>query len=398
MLSKELINNQALFEHALYFDALNQQRKTSGDGRIHVDGFEHLPGAFTHEDGSVEFTYFAPNAKEVKVCGMGNEIMSSFYGEYDMHPHEEMEGYWRAFVKDITPGFHYMYFLVDGVNAIHPTLPVGYGSAFAINFIEVPDPEFDAYLLKDVPHGSIHMELFESKITGRMRNCWVYTPASYYENPEKRYPTLYIQHGGGENETGWIWQGKLNYILDNLIAEGKCEEMIVVMNNGYNYQKVGENKYKLTGCGDIIAKECVPMIDKKYRTINDNQKRAIAGLSLGAAHAKMTAFANLDVFSACGIFSGGVNTNSDGNGRSTFLGYFDFDEIFADAEKFNKCMNLLFIGYGQGERMLKEVNGPKAEEWIAKGLNVVHYNCPGFHEWTVWRKCIYEMAQLLFKW
>jgi len=231
-----------------------------------------------------------------------------------------------------------------------------------------------------------------------MRNCWVYTPASYYENPEKRYPTLYIQHGGGENETGWIWQGKINYILDNLIAEGKCEEMIVVMNNGYNYQQVGENKYKLTGCGDIIAKECVPMIDKKYRTIADNQKRAIAGLSLGAAHAKMTAFANLDIFSACGIFSGGVNTNSDGNGRSTFLGYFDFDEIFADAETFNKCMNLLFIGYGQGEKMLCEVNGPQAEEWKAKGLNVVHYNCPGFHEWTVWRKCIYEMAQLLFKW
>src|SRR5690606_33902432 len=123
----------------------------------------------------------------------------------------------------------------DGIRDFHVTgvqtcaLPIWYGCFYVINFFEKPDEDSDFFLLHDVPHGDIRMELYKSSVTGRIKAAWVYTPPGYDQNVDKRYPVLYIQHGVGENETGWIWHGKLNYITDNLLAEGKMEEMIIVM-------------------------------------------------------------------------------------------------------------------------------------------------------------------------
>lgn len=121
----------------------------------------------------------------------------------------------------------------EGASVEHA--PICYAHNRLCNFVDVPDPEFDFYDFKDVPHGAVRCEYYRSSYTGTLRNCWVYTPPGYEENLDKRYPVLYLLHGGGENETGWIWQGKINLIMDNLLAQGKCKEMLVVMNFGHAY-------------------------------------------------------------------------------------------------------------------------------------------------------------------
>ena len=392
---KELLKDQSLYSHALYFDPINQQRMLTGNGHFHFNKFDNVPGVQAFEDGSFEITYFAPGAKKVQVRGIGGSMPNT----YDMSPVEEMPGYFSCVISDVCPGFHYIEFLVDGVNAIHNQLPIGYGCSYAINFVDIPDPEFEYGFLKDVPHGTIHMELYYSKITKRWRNCWVYTPPTYNQNPEKRYPVWYVQHGGGENEFGWIWQGKMNYIMDNMLAEGLCEEMIVVMNCGYSFMEDENGQFLLEKPSDVFAYDCVPMIDERYRTKAQKEYRAVSGLSFGSYHAKTTVLDHLDIFSSLGIFSGGVGyTTKNGNGGPASFSEFDYSDVFKDAETFNRNLKLLYVGYGQQEAGLVSSNAKQADEWIEKGYNVVHQTFPGYHEWNVWRRCAFNMAKLLFKW
>lgn len=390
----DLNKNQALFTHALNFDPIHQARVPGGDGRLHFKEFDNVPGFKIMENGSIEITYYSPEAKSVYLKGFGG----SMTGPYEFEPAEDMPGYWKTTITDVGPGFHYHTYFVNGVETIHPQLPIAYGGSFAVNFIEVPDPTYTDYLIKDVPHGSVHMDIYKSSVTGRYRNCWVYTPAGYEKNTEKQYPVFYMQHGGGENETGWLWQGKINYIMDNLIAEGRCEEMIIVMNCGYNFQPLGDDRFILKDIDEVICKDCVPMIDEKYRTIADRDHRAIAGLSFGSIHARMTALGHLDIFSALGIFSGGFHYKSEGTLGVDSLGNYDYSDTFASAEVFNSRMNLLFVGMGEEETEMMEDGKSRAEKLAKEGYNIVVKTYPGYHEWDVWRKCASDMLSLLFRW
>jgi len=405
----EIMNNQTYTQHALYFDAINQPLVTEGlQGptfqfqRLNYDKFKNVPGVTPFDDGSFEITYFAPYAKEVKVRGTGG----SMPGTYELKPDPEMPGYFKTVIDDVCPGFHFIEFIVDGVCCINNTMPIGYGCSYAMNFIDLPDPDFRWGLLTDVPHGTIHMEIYKSEITGRYRNCWVYTPPRYNIDTEKRYPVFYVQHGGGENETDWIWQGKINYIMDNLLAEGECEEMIIVMNCGYNFTEQEDGDFKLGELGDIICKECVPMIDERYRTIPDKTYRAMAGLSFGSYHAKTTVLNNLDVFSSVGIWSGvgpmmnrPMPTNvPNSNAKRTVLPAHDFSRILTDKEYFNEHLKLMFVGYGDQETNLVEANEVPGNKMIEEGYHFSNNKYPGYHEWSVWRRCARDMAKLLFKW
>lgn len=392
-MSKDLFHNQALWTHALYFDPINQAKVPGGSHRLHFKEFKNVPGAQTLENGDIEITYYAPGAKTVQLKGLGG----SMAGTYDLEPVQDMPGYWKTTITDVSPGFHYHSYLIDGVETLHPQLPIGYGCSQAMNFIEVPDPNFTDYLLKDVPHGTIHMEIYKSAVTGRYRNCWVYTPPNY-EKTDKRYPVFYLQHGGGENETGWIWQGKINYIMDNLIAENRCEEMIIVMNCGYNFQNIKDDVFILKDIDEVICSDCVPMIDKKYRTLSDRDYRAMAGLSFGSIHARMTVLGHLDVFSALGIFSGGFSYKSQGTLGVDALGIYDYSDTFASADIFNEKVHLLFVGMGEDEAEMVRDAKPKAQKMASEGYNIIVNTYPGHHEWDVWRKCACDMLPLLFKW
>ncbi len=382
-----ILQNQALSQHMLFFDPLNKKAvfEKRPDGRSRIYYVAEKPGVEILDFGVARFNYYAPDAESVRVKGWGGSMGAS----YDLAPCGD--GYWSCTADDVNPGFHYCDFYVNGVKTLNPLAPYGYGGFYVCNFFEMPDRDADFFLLQDVPHGDLRMELYRSPVNGRWKAAWVYAPPGYDADPEKRYPVLYIQHGVGENETGWIWQGKLNYILDNLIAAGKCEPMLVVMNSGYAFRD-GEINMFLPGDFDReLTAGCIPFIDAKYRTKTGRESRAIAGLSLGSAQAFSIGLNHMeDLFSAIGVFSGGINPTG-------MFGDFDVSSAFADGERFNRLIRVFFVSAGESERMTEANHAALQELARTKGIHGVEYTRPGYHEWDVWRYSLREYVQLLFR-
>ena len=289
--------NPAYEEHALFFNPAYMQMRLKGN-----EGPKHYlapRGVSADMDGNVTFTMYAPEAQSVGVSGLGGS-----YGG-DIVPLQKGEdGYWTATYANVLPGFHYCHFYVDGKPAMNPQAPFGYGGHEVENFFEVPDPNNDFYICKDVPHGSVHMELFPSSRTGAMHCCWVYTPASYYTDPERQYPVMYLHHGGGENETGWVWQGKINYIADNLIAAGECAEMIIVMACLYDINYDHPDEFVAGDFDALLTRDCIPMIESRYRVLPGCGNRAIAGLSMGSYHSAQVAGNHPGMFGYVAMLSG----------------------------------------------------------------------------------------------
>ena len=378
-----IIKNQALYQYPLFFDDVRKNL---------VRGDRSGPGAYKPlrqgvellGDGKVRFNYRPPEGtKSVVVKGWGGSMPNT----YELKP--DTDGYWSVVVDDIPPGFHYHEYFVDGVKATNPLTPYGYGGFIAVNFFELPGEEdSDFYLLKNVPHGTVRMDLYKSSVTGRWRNCYVYTPPGYEKELDKRYPVLYLQHGGGESETAWVWHGKINYIMDNLLAEGKCQEMIIVMNNGYAFKPDGTSHPSMGSLDEVIVKDCIPFIDSKYRTIAHREFRAMAGLSMGGFQANATVMSNLDKFASLGIFSGGFSYKGKG---------YDLTELFNNPEEYNKKFKLLFVAAGEQEQPMCDELRQELGKLNQKGIRNVFYSCPGYHEWDVWRRSCREFLKLLFR-
>lgn len=380
------IINQAYREFGLFFNPAYLKMRLYTDEKGNT-GPRHCPekeGVRILENGDVEFNFYAPDAKSVEVAGLGGAMTNK---RHSMEP--AGEGYWRTVVSGIPSGYHYHFYYVDGNCVVNPLAPIGYGCHQSINFFEKPDDNLDFYEYKDVPHGTIHMEIFKSSRTGIPRNCWVYTPPGYEESPDEKYPVLYLQHGGGENETGWIWQGKINYIADNLIAEGKCRKMIIVMNCLYDVN-YGQNEEFLSGDFDsMLVNDCIPFIENKYRINREPGNRAMAGLSMGSYQTLMTTMTHLGMFPYIGLFSGSLDMR--------WYCKYNYFERFENAEEFNKRVKLFFIAVGEDEeRLLQSLSG-HLKNFDEKGINYKYFSCPGYHEWTVWRKHAYEFLQLVFK-
>ena len=335
------------------------------------------------DNGDVRFRYYAPEAQKVEVAGCGG-----YFSDEKVAMTKGEDGWWSCVISGIKPGFHNHKYWVDGNLMVNPDAPVGYGWFYPINVFDLPGEEDGFWMLKDVPHGDVRMEYYKSSATGRTKLAWVYTPAGYDES-DKRYPVLYIQHGVGENEMGWVWQGHINMIADNLIAEGKMEEMIIVMNCGYAFVE-GENPVFLPGdFSKELTEDCIPYIDAEYRTIADRKHRAMAGLSLGSSQAFFIANEHRDLFANLGVFSGGfpiVNT----------FGYWDYTDYYNDPEQVNKDFDVLFISGGDDEGY-PERTAPVVEAEQKLGVNVIGYHHPGFHVWDVWRFSAREFMQRIFK-
>ena len=174
-------------------------------------------------DARVVFQFKAPNARLVQADIMGVK--------YDMT--KDANGVWSVTTPPIVPGFHYYQLVVDGTSINDPASHTYFGVSKDFSGIEIPEKDVDYYLPQDVPHGQVRTVWYRSTVTGDVRKCLVYTPADYDSRPAARYPVLYLQHGSGEDETGWVEQGYANFILDNLIAGKKAVPMIIVMDKGY---------------------------------------------------------------------------------------------------------------------------------------------------------------------
>lgn len=381
MIPDSILKNQANQMHTLQFDPLGRNASFADDG-IHFHW--EKPGVEVNADGSVTFRFEAPEAKSVEVAGIGGSMGTERYPLQ-----KNAEGLWETTVSGIPAGFHYHNYFVDGIKVTNPRAPYGFGCYTNINFFEQPDENSDFYLLQDVPHGSIRMELFSSKITGRTRNCWVYTPPGYDDNQDKKYPVLYLQHGSGENETGWIWQGKIHYILDNLLAKGECEEMLVVMNTGYAFQEGDVDNYSLYDFAPFLLEEAIPFIESKFRVKTDKANRALAGLSMGGMQTTWTVLHYPDVFGYAGLFSGGPLPPHD-DGAETIA-------ALSDIKARNEALRVFFVSYGEQENPQYTKTGKLLQELGEKGLNYVFRHWPGYHEWDIWRKSAHAFLPLLFK-
>jgi enterochelin esterase-like enzyme len=307
------------------------------------------------------------------------------------------DGAWIGDSQPQDEGFHYYQLVVDGAQVPDPGSMFFYGASRWGSGIEIPAKDQDFYALKDVPHGQIRQNLYFSKVSKSMRRCFVYTPPEYDKDTTKRYPVLYLQHGGGEDETGWPGQGKTNLIMDNLIAEAKARPFIIVMDNGTwsmpgqdrPRRREGGGAWPPAGWADtfkkILLEDIIPMIDANYRTFADQPHRAMAGLSMGGMQTNAIAMENLDVFSYIGIFSGGTV----GDPATAHNG------VMANAQEFNKKVKLIFQSCGSRER--PEGVRTNHDQLKAAGINSVFYISPDTaHEWQTWRRSLYQFVPLLF--
>ncbi len=330
---------------------------------------------------------------------------------YEMTKDEN--GVWTGTSAPQDEGFHYYQLNIDGASVPDPGSKYFYGASRWGSGIDVPAADEEFYTVKNVPQGSINEVYYWSTVTEKMRHGYIYLPAEYYKNPTKKFPVLYLQHGMGENETGWSAQGKTGIIMDNLIAEGKAVPFIIFMDNGLDVRRPGDPAPGQGGFGgfggqrppqgapgqrgprrgfggfnafqDVLIKDIIPMVEKNYRVIADTEHRAMAGLSMGGMQTHSITLANPTTFAYVGMFSGGT---------------FNTDEL-KDAADFKKTNKVLFMSAGGREtRMAEGENsvGNAAENLKAIGINAHSYVSPGTaHEWQTWRRSLYQFAQLLFK-
>jgi len=342
-----------------------------------------------HPDLRVTFQIKAPSAQKVEVTPGGG---ANGLGKGPFEMQRSPDGTWSATVGPVQPGFHYYWLLVDGVPANDPSSETYFGWGRQSSGVEVPDAALDFYDAREVPHGDVRIHWYRSGTTGQTRRVYVYTPPGYDADTGRRYPVLYLQHGAGESERGWTAQGRANFILDNLIAAGKAEPMIVVMENGYAVKTgavSGAGGRGNEAFGEVVIKDLIPEIDKSYRTRSDREHRAIAGLSMGGGQALMVGLGNLDKFASIGVFSGAGGRNLDV--KTAFNG------VFADAGAFNKRVPLLWIGCGTEDNLIYAGSRVLHEALEKAGIRHVWSEGPGLHDWQVWRKHLHEFAQCVFK-
>ncbi|MFB3776674.1 MAG: alpha/beta hydrolase-fold protein [Bryobacteraceae bacterium] len=346
-----------------------------------------------YPDNRVAFRVTAPAAGKVQV-----RIVSQ---TYDMT--KGADGAWTVTTPPQVVGFHYYGLLIDGAQVADPATETFFGSNWWNSAIEVPETGGgEYYQTQNVPHGHVRQQRYFSKVTGTWRRAFVYTPPDYDTSRSARYPVLYLHHGWGEDETGWVRQGRMDNIMDNLIAAGKAKPMIVVMENHMSALKPGEEPLRLGARApgaprpnfdnfgatytEMMFTDLIPMIERTYRVLPGDQNRAMAGLSMGGLQTFQTTLLNLGRFAYIGGFSPGLP-------QATIDKY-----ILNNAAEFNRKVKLLWIGTGTVERD-NNPNILRLHEALEKaGVKHVYYESPGTaHEWLTWRRDLKEFVPLLFK-
>jgi enterochelin esterase family protein len=332
--------------------------------------------------------------------------------KYDLK--KDTSGVWTGESAPQDEGFHYYQLNIDGASVPDPGSLYYYGASRWGSGIEIPAKDQDFYAVKNVPHGQLRETQYYSNTTKSVRRVYIYTPPGY-EKDTKKYPVLYLQHGMGENETGWGNQGHANLIMDNLIAEGKAVPFIIVMENssinmsgmprgprpgGAPQSGAGQpnaaapapgNGPRMGGFGGgmnfaaefekILFNDLIPFVESNFRVVGDQAHRAMAGLSMGGMQTHSIVVANPDKFAYVGMFSSGTFVPSE----------------IKDIDSFKKNTKVVFMSFGGREGGAARI-GAAAEEWTKVGVKGISYVSPETaHEWQSWRRSLHEFAPLLFK-
>lgn len=335
-----------------------------------------------NSQGYARFRVEAPDAKSVIVSlglgGSGGTVL-----------HKDKDGVWKGTTDGpMDPGFHYYHLTIDGGLVNDPGAKDYYGSIRWESGIEIPAPDQDFFAYKNVPHGKVVEVNFPSKNTPADNPHWVgeggprafvYLPPTY--DGKKKFPVLYLQHGWGEDETAWMNQGRANLIMDNMIAEGKCEPFIIVCTYGLTNTCVfGRiHEFDWTVFQRVLIEDLIPYIDANFKTKADKRYRAMAGLSMGGMETRLCTLKYPDVFGSWGLLSGGVYTPED-----------------LSSVKESGAPSYIFISCGSKEN--PEGVTKAAEALKAAGYNAESYVSEGTaHEFLTWRRSLREMAPKLFK-
>ena len=398
----------------------------SAAGTVHPSPYNFPNSQFPRieADNRVTFQFRAPDAQKVQVS-IANVA-------HDMTKDEN--GVWTYTSEPQDLGYHNYWMVVDSAIVIDPGTNAFIGYSHMCNGFEVPDPDGGFYELKDVPHGNVLIKNYYAKSINQWRHIFVYTPPQYDKDTTTRYPVLYLQHGGGEDERVWIEMGRTNLILDNLLAEGKCKPFIVVMETSAvggaggmrrggaggrgmgnagpggiigaaatpagagrgmgTRQGAGERRGAGRGFGgfgmggpaggaygQLMVNDLIPWVDSNFRTLTDQPHRAMAGLSMGGMQTRMVTLANLDKFSYIGLFSGGTISMND----------------VENTEGFKDKVKLVFMSYGSRERGADSVKAA-ADALNEAGIKAVSYVSPlTAHEFQSWRRSLRELSMRLFQ-
>lgn len=353
------------------------------------------------EDNSVIFRLMAPEADTVKLGG----TMNADYSELIMK--KNAEGIFEIKIGPLVPDMYVYTFKVDGVTTLDPSnnIVVRDGSHIESRLM-IPGGVTDLYDVKDVPHGRVSAIWYPAEALGMKRRCLVYTPPGY-ERSSESYPVLYLLHGGGGDEEAWISRGRTNYILDNLIAQGKAEPMIVVIPNGNASatSAPGETPLALrlqqqTGAlaapramvgekiPESLVNDLIPFIEANYRVKANREHRALAGLSMGGYQTQMTSNRYPGKFDYFGVMSMGLYS---------MFGNYDKEEHVAQLKALEKAApKLYWIACGKKDFLYESVlDLMKLYDEI--GFKYTYRESEGGHSWNNWRLYLSELAPRLFK-
>ena len=354
-------------------------------------------------DHRITFRIHAPKAAEAVLR----------FGDVDPKPYPMTKGeygIWSVTIGPINPEIYLYYFTLDGAKTIDLSNPImKVGATIDASVVEIMGnpPRFDQ--VQEVPHGSINIHTYASKASKTQRALYVYVPPDYYSQPAKRYPVLYLWHGGGGAEQDWSRDGRAGVILDNLIARKKVVPMLIVMPNNVPGTPApgiaeggaappppppgaGVTNYPLLQ-RDLLE-DIIPFVATHYRTIETRENRAMAGLSFGGGTTMNVGLNSLDRFAWIGEFSSGIFGGVGGYDR------FDIEKIapgfYKDPAATNKKLNLFYMSCGEDDPRLP-FQKKALEDFQSHKIDVTFATFAGAHEWKVWRHSLADFAARLFR-
>lgn len=347
-------------------------------------------------DGYISFSYLNPNAREVKLSG---QFLKS-----DIQMRRDSLGIWTVRVGPISPDIYPYSFIVDGVSVMDPANADFFpNERFKASLVYVPGEQPQDYAIKNVPHGTVAYRYYPS-LAGSTGTVLVYMPPGYANNSSNKYPVFYLTSGTTDTEETFFKVGRVNFILDNLIAEGKAKPMIVVMPYGNPAARIAEQKLEpkpedprsREGKEAIdrsnlfeqdLLSHVIPYVEKNYRVLDDRHSRAIGGFSRGGGQTLRAGFGNLDKFAWICCYSAYLS-GEEMDGR--------FRNVYEHPQKTNRDISLLWVSVGKDDFLYKQTT-----EFLdfleAKHVNHKTMITDGGHTWMNVKKYFIETAQLLFK-
>jgi enterochelin esterase family protein len=332
------------------------------------------------DDGTVTFRLKAPAAKEVLLSGVA--ILTALGKSSQSVPFTKGDdGVWTLTAGLLKPDMYVYHFVVDGVRIADPNNTIaGFTAMPPYSQLVVHGSGPAYYDARNVPHGTVTRHVYHSGVTNGERELYVYTPPGYDRN--KRYPVLYLVGGSGDLPSNWIYDGRVNFMMDNLLAENKAVPMVIAIPNNQvvhrNNPRHAELTFKLFEAE--LRQHVIPLVEREYSVRRDPKGRALSGLSMGGRHTQFAGFNSLDLFASFGVLSAG-----DVNSETSIAKFLNDPDV-------NKKTDYLFVGQGPAEA--EERMGARCVALHQALLNhkikhEYYVGGNGGHDWATWRHLLY---------